>query len=226
MNWRMYALAAALFLAVPVGIGATQNPVLDLWAEGSAIISDVELFDPPRKKVYDDWQFVKPEQVVEGHTTFVTIEMVARYENVTGNVTIDGVVHCEDHVEYEAWYNLVPTRVKRAQAECYAGQRVVVTPDPFSGDPGSLRDLAENPPIYRPTGSVYPILTPDGQMGYVEELSFDHLGRTYFAWATPVFQDWTWNGKTKNFIAPLPVERLLWNDADDYRVVLENDLRG
>lgn len=218
MKTRMFAIAGALFL-IPVGLGASQNPILDLWADGSVIIQDVEIFNPPQKKSYDPNEFYAEERLVEGHIVFATITFSPRYENATGNVTIDGVVHCEDHVEYDTFAGFIPYNIRRAQFECYTGQRVIITPDPFSGDPGSLTDL----PLMQPTGRVEGIRTPDGQRGYIEELSFVHEGKLWYAWATPVFEPWTRDGKVKNFMAPLPIERLASNDIDDYHVFLEDE---
>lgn len=224
MNWRMLGLAAALLLVVPVGIGAGDTPLLDLWGEASAIVSDVELFQPPQKKTYDPDQFYAEEQLVEGHTVFATIEFRANVSEAAENITIDGVVHCEDHVEADTWMG-IPYRVRHAQAECYVGQRVVVTPDPFSGNPGSLANLSLSSLSYHPTGNTFPVRSPDGQWGTVEELWFEVDDRQYFAWATPVFEPWSWGEKTKNFIVPLPTDRLAHNDLSSYRVLLESDLR-
>lgn len=219
MNWRMIALAAALLLIVPVGIGTAQDPILDLWGEASAIIQDVELIEPPRKKTYNDSDFIEPEQLVEGHTVFVTIDLQPQYENVSAEVDIGGYVSCEHHVAYEAMLYVVPTNIREAQVECAFGERVVVTPDPFSGDPGSLDDTGA---LYTPTGQVFPFTVPGGQSGYLEELVFEHEGRDYLAWATPVLRPFETAQGTKNFYAPLPLAGLQANGGiRDYRVVFE-----
>ena len=235
MKWRMPAIAAALFLLVPVGIGTGQDPILDLWGEASAIVTNIELLPPQQNKTYDPNEFFAHEQLVEGHTTFATIEFRANVTVDAGNYTIDGTVECKDHIRGRGpviFGFVIPGTVDEAHVECRVGQRVIITPDPFTGDPGFLGGggggggggSGGSAPAYAPTGEVRPIRTPNGQFGYIEELVFEHDGKTWYAWATTVMKPWERDGTLKNFIAPLPTDKLRLNDAASYRVILESDL--
>lgn len=227
MKWRMPALAAALFLLVPVGIGTGQDPVLDMWGEVSAIVTNIELIPPAQNKTYEDNEFFATEKLVEGHTVFATIEFRANVSVDESNVTIDGTVECTHHVDWTGppFFGVpLPGRINEAHAECRFGERVVITPDPFTGDPGVLGGGSAPAPAYVPTGVVYPVLAPGGQRSYVEELVFEHDGKTWYAWATTVMKPWEREGTLKNFIAPLPADKLRLNDAASYRVILESDL--
>ena len=228
MTMRTFAVASALFLGM-AGLGAGENPVLDLWGEATAIVSGVELVDLPERREQDPATTSVGERLVEGHTVFAVIDVKTRPVNETEEfVEIEGVVHCEDRVSIrtERLFGVVPvpTGIDQAQLHCYVGQRVIVTPDPFTGDPGSLADLpALGASAARPTGVVLPVTAPDGQSTYAEEMSFEHAGRTYFAWAVPVLAPYeNERGDVKNFRLPMPAERLRHNDVHDYCVLLED----
>lgn len=230
MNLRMIALASAMLLAVPLGVAAQPWEAFGLWGNVSATVQNVEVFDWPDKKVYDPTSFQVPEQLVEGHTTFATIEMRSNRTELEGNVSIAGYVRCDDEVEWE-WEGapIFITRVRKAHVECTVGQRVIVTPDPFTGDPGYIPIGGTSA---EPTGRILPFTPPGQPPTYAEELVYtqtlqDETGRvtqrTLYAWATPILPTFETPTGPKNFLMPIPLDRIYEMDVRDYSVVLEAD---
>jgi hypothetical protein len=227
-NLRMLGIASALLLLVPFGYAAQPWTVFDTYNEVYAAVSDLEVLNLPDKKVYDPNSFFAEEQPVEGHTVFATIELRANTSEVEGNVTIAGVIDCRHDVEYDYEIFPIPSRVRRAEVGCVIGERVVVYPVNYTSNSGQSSD-------FTPTGRVIPFTPPSGVPVYAEEFSFlltetnnDGLvvERTMFAWATPVVPPWTTDaGKVKNFMMPIPLDRILEMDCGDYQVVLERDLQ-
>lgn len=221
---RMLAIASALLVGLPVGfvladhaIGHVQTPggeVVNYGLEAAATVTDITLLEPPAR--YDRYEALNaPEQLVEGHTVFVTwdIQLVKNVTNWTMDIV--GNVDCQDHVNASGEYwgpVLWPTRVDEAHVECEAFGQVFVTPDPFVDSQRS-----EATPL-TPTGEYVPYTTPAGETGYATEhvyevTSTDWLGQTttttYYAWSVPIMQPWMHeDGKPRSWYCPLPVDRL------------------
>lgn len=216
MNLRMFGIAAALLL-VPAGLGAATDPIFEIWGDAVAIITDVELVNPPQDVTYNNSEFYAEEQLVEGHTVFATIEFRAYPVESEGNISIDGHVSCDHEVRVDTvpWMGIpIPTRIERAQVACQVGERVFVTPDPFETGGSSA-----NPPT--PTGIVMPFEAPTGWT-YAEEFTYvAGDGKSYYAWAVPILEPWeNARGTAKNFMLPMPIEKLRHNDVRDYSVYL------
>lgn len=237
VNFRMLAVAGALALLVPVGVLADPpNDEVEAAADLVADVSDIQLLEPKNKPTPGDWDLVG-EQLVEGHTTFVTLEMVTSAEKLEGNLTIEGFLNCQHYGEasYSWWMGVpIPTRVDNVHAECHVGERVVVTPSIYctlSGNPNcSMAISPPAAPTMRPTGRLLPFETPSGERGFAEELVFtmnvQGEERDYNAWATPVFESWTGeNGNPKNFMMPIPRAKFHAMGEDHYNIVYETQVK-
>lgn len=232
---RALGIAAALLVLGPVGFAvASEWTAADAYGEATAGIYDVELFEPPQKKVYDPSSFRAAEQLVEGHTVFATIDLQAHFEETSGNVTITGLVRCEKDVQYRQWDPIglgfgIPYKVDHAEAECVVAERVVISPDPGQWQAPTVANVWLGP--VTPTGVVLPFTSPDGTEAYSEEFSFDVVremqdGRVEshvcYAWAVPVVGTFAaHDGDVKNLYAPLPIPRLQECGAEDYDLDLE-----
>lgn len=237
INIRMFAIAGALFLILPVGVlaGPLQDTV-SFAAQEAASVTNVDVLRPATKCAPISGNLT-PEQVVEGHTTFVTLDEISDCKAIEGNVTVDGLVHCETHGSLRtSWIYVagvavpIVTHVDGVREECNVGGRVVVTPTIYctlTGDaqcnfsPANTRTA----PLLFPTGEVIPLMSPDGQYAYAEEFSFIANGRTYYAWATPIMRPWLDPaGHTKDFLVPVPSERLRAMDTNDFKIVFEDQV--
>jgi len=240
-NIRMFALAGAMLLLIPVGVLAgPQSDVYEVAAEIEAQVSNLHILDPAVNGTPIN-AGVMHEQLVEGHTTFVTIDVVVNGTEVRGNVTVDGYVHCEGQtsLDYSWWGGIpYPTSFGGGLGECRVGGRVVITPTLYCTVVGDFQCSANNTnlPLMQPTGNVYPFTSPTSESAYVEEYSFqrttdDGFGglvtTTYYAWATPILMPWVnEQGEAQNMIVPIPGERLdAMKDVDHYRVLYEDKVR-
>jgi hypothetical protein len=232
INLRMLAIAGALLLLFPIAaLADPASTIVEAGADVAGEITDIVIADPayngtPMSGVLGG------EQLVEGHTTFVTLEMVTEVQPLEGNLTIDGFARCEHHGELTySWWNGIPypTTVGGVNAECHVGERVVVTPTLYctlTGPPDCSVAPGAWTPAMRPTGDIIPFGTPTGERAYAEELTFVVDGRDYYAWVVPVLDPWTGvDGGTKNIRAPLPLDRLADMGLDDFRVVWETQVK-
>jgi hypothetical protein len=236
INLRMIGLASALLLLLPIGVMAMPDlgdeaprgsPTAGGYEEVTAAVYDVVLAQMPREKVYDPGSYHEAEQLVEGHTVFVTLDVTYAYNQSNGTVDIMGMVDCSANVKYSGPTFLgipLPERVDSVQAGCRVDEYVIVTPDPF-----------DDPPLAAatPTGRLLPFQVPGVGGGYAEELQYpvqvqgpDGAGRTatFYAWKVPIWQPWTDDhGRPKDFYAPLPEDRLAEMGVRDFRVYHERD---
>lgn len=240
---RMLGIAAAILVGIPIAFAlATHDPshqqvpggqVVEMGADFVADVTDITLVDPPRRMdravVHD-----APEQLVEGHTVFVTWD-VPLTPNVT-NWTLDivGFVECYDHVNVSGPYTVggipFPNRVHEAHVECHVGQEVFVTPDPFYDSDNTYRMSAP-----QPTGETIPFTAPTGATGHATEYAYDlvetdWLGetstRTLYMWSVPVLESWMHtDGRPRSWYCPLPVERLQEMGITSFSARLEGDPR-
>lgn len=236
INIRMFAIAGALFLILPVGVYAADplQDQVDAAVYEAASVTDIDVLRPAVRCAPITGE-LQPEQVVEGHTTFVTLEARSDCEAIEGNVTVDGLVHCETHGSLRtSWIYVagvaVPiiTHVDGVSEECMVGGRVVVTPTIYctlTGDAQcnfSPTNMATAPLMF-PTGEVIAVMSPDGQLGYAEEFSFQNGAETYYAWATPIMRPWLDPAaQVKNFLVPVPTERLREMDTNDFHIIFED----
>lgn len=232
INLRMLAIAGALLLVFP--IGALADPGSDVFEAGGDVVAEISgiVIAEPAYNGTPMSGVLAGEQLVEGHTTFVTLEMVTEAQPLEGNLTIDGFARCEHHGEIAySWWNGIPypTRIGGANAECHVGERVVVTPTLYctlTGPPDCSLSPSTWSPRMRPTGDIIPFATPRGESAYAEELTFEHGGQDYYAWVVPVLSPWTGvDGLEKNIRAPLPLDRLAQMGVDDFRVVWETQVQ-
>lgn len=238
---RSYALAAALLL-VPTGYawaGEVQDALGGFWSDPddyvgysgrvAGWVENVTFADPPRRAVFPPWELI-PEEVVEGHTTFVTIQRTAKAVEQDGHLNITGFVSCTYGVDanhsFAAGAVPVPRRVNRAWVDCGHGTRVVVSP--------GLAATSSAGPM-TPTGRLVPVETPSGERGFAEEFVFAVTEEAWdgtlvshdrYAWATPVFPAWVHHdGTVKNFWMPLPLDRLEAMGIREFDITLEPTLR-
>lgn len=238
---RMIAIAAALLLGTPLVFAALPNDdeldvdggeLVNRNLEAAAWVVDVTLADYP-KRVDGKADAFKEEQLVEGHTVFITLDIEVRFNETNGSVNVTGFVECSHEVSWTGpgvgtpvGTVFMPGHIDRAGAECRAGERVFATPDPFF-EP----DVQSS--AMMPTGVMFPITTPAGDEGYVEEFAFtlvrmDQWGdvseRTLYAYAAPIFAPWLHeDGRPKSFVVSLPRERLVEMDVQDFTIILEDD---
>lgn len=230
---RTFALASALLLA-PFGWGLAQDvwdepeEYLEYSSQVAAYVENVTFADPPKQYVYPDWN-LSEEQLVEGHTTFVTIERSPIEVETPGEFNISGFLRCEYVVEGETSFLLgivpVPTRVDRAGVECENGARVIVKP-------GSSLASAEGP--MAPTGRLLEIQTPHGFQSYAEEFVYTvtepqpdgtYVAVDRYAWSAPVFPPFVHHdGSLHNFWMPIPTDRLEEMGVSEFEVIPEVSL--
>lgn len=235
---RMIAIAAALLLGVPLLVAALPNdlePDLDGGTlvnenlNATARVVDVVLLDLPRPVDGREGEF-KEEQLVEGHTVFVTLDIEVRLNMTNGTVNVTGFVECENYLDVETGQPIpFPRRIDRAGVECRQGERVIATPDPFF-DPNNVQNSG-----LVATGRLIPFRAPMGEFGFAEEYVFttvrvndwgDETTGTYYAYATPVLEPWLHvDGRPKSFVAPLPGDRLAQMGVGDFTLLMEDDPR-
>ncbi len=144
------------------------------------------------------------EQVVEGHTTFITMAM-----RPPRTFNIEGYVTCEYGV-FGIHFGLPPT-FERAVLECRIGNRVYATPDGYSAPPSSQAAT--------PTGRYFPVVDPQGRTWLTEEVQYQgtRVGPdgtmesvTAYAWRVEPSRDMltTVNGNDYNFAMKIPQDRL------------------
>lgn len=234
VNLRMFAIASALLL-VPSAWALVTVPggqVLEYYGEAAAYIEDVAIATFPAPVTGRTGEF-REEQLVEGHTTFLTLDIAVERERKNASIDIEGYVRCEHRARVNFTYLGAvpfPTYVDYAGSECRVGEQVVIVPDPF------LDWSASYVSPLQPTGRLLEFTAPNGERAYMEELTFhtlDHddgwaepLRRDYYAWTTPIFPPWVSDdGRLRSFYAPLPEDRLLEMGVEDFQVVFEKDVR-
>lgn len=236
---RMLGLASAMLLLLPIGVSALPmmghgdddgddgGSIFEGSQEVVAEVYDVVLAGLPHEKTYEPESLHEQEQLVEGHTVFVVIDLVARAERTNGSVDVMGMVECKANVTYsgrEFWGILLPEHVESAQVRCRADEHVVVSPDPF-----------QDPPAARPqrTDRLVPFRIPDGSLGYAEEYSYPVVRQapdgteqtlTFYAYKVPIWDQWIdAHGRPKNWYAPLPEDRLREMGVRDFEAYHEKD---
>ena len=225
---RMLWIAVALVVGLPMGIGLADHipghvavpggEVVNAGLEAAATVKDIVLLDT--FTTYDrimptDW----PEQLVEGHTVFVTLDTLLVPNISTWTADIIGSIECSTHTDVEGDYFLgfpiIPRRINEAHAECEAGGVVFVTPDPFynSSQQSSYSTQMD------PTGKEIPFVAPNGVRGVATEYVYDVIttdpwtgqqtSTTWYAWSVPILEPWTHvDGGTKSWFCPIPVARI------------------
>jgi hypothetical protein len=237
INTRMLAIAAALSLLLPLGATADpQSTIVQAEARVEAIVTNIQLLQPQLSPAPINGTLVG-EQVVEGHTTFVTLDAVEKAKPVTGNITLQGFVQCTDYGNATySWITVFghpipyPTRVDDVHVRCSVGQTVIVTPSVYCEIDGPPKCGSNDPPALRPDGDVLPFQGPQGEDEYAVEYSFTKLAddgqggsteRTYYAWATPILDPFVGeDGLARNMVLPIPEERLgEMPDVDHFRIL-------
>lgn len=234
INLRMIGLASALLLLLPIGVMAMPDD--DAPDDGSGVggyeeltatVYDVVLAEMPREKVYDAGSYHEEEQLVEGHTVFVVLDVTYRFNDTNGTVDIMGMVDCKAEASYSGPTFLgipLPERVDGVHAGCRVDEYVLVAPDPFAYPPLAAAT---------PTGRLLPFDVPGVGRAYAEEMRYpvrlqapDGASETatFYAWKVPIWQTWTdAHGRPKNFYAPLPEDKLAEMGVGDYKVYHEKD---
>lgn len=223
---RMLWIAAAIVVGLPIGFGLADHAighfevpggeVVNGGLEAAAEVTDIVLLDTfttyDRVAVHN-W----PEQLVEGHTVFVTLDIpiVPNVTNWTANII--GDISCATYTDVEGHYfmglPIIPSRINQAHAECQAGGLVFVTPDPFYNSSNTYGGS------FHLTGFEYPFTAPNGQSGVAKEYAYDVVETdpwtfqqkqsTWYAWSVPVLEPWTHtDGSTKQWYCPIPVKRI------------------
>lgn len=231
------AVALALIVSAVALADPLQDPAQDVYEAGiwaMAMIEFVNVVQPePQYEAHNHTWETPGEQLVEGHTTFVVLN-AASSENHTelkGNVTVTGMVRCEDTVrgDYKPWLSYtVPSYVPvvggdaiavpfptgaSAKVECYVGQQVIITPTVYchvTGNYGCTTDTQPSLPTMSPTGRIVPFVAPGGAASYMTEYSFeapaeDGWPMTYYAWSVPLVTPWVnEDGEPQNLFCPIP----------------------
>jgi hypothetical protein len=240
---RMIAIAAALLLGTPLVIAALPNDgepdvdggeLVNKNLEAAAWIVDVTLADVPPQLEGNDTMF-RPEQLVEGHTVFLAVDIEVHLNQTNGSINVTGFVECSHAVDADGpMVNLlglvtfpVINHIDRAGAQCRVGERVFATPDPFAETAATSAMV--------PTGIVIPFTTPSGEQGFAEEYSYtavdvndwgDAREETLYAYATPVFEPWIHtDGRPKSFLFPFPQERMEEMGVTHFEIMTQDDPR-
>ena len=223
---RMLWIALAIVVGLPIGFGLADHAighytvpggeVVNAGLDAAATVTDIVLVETVT--TYDrlavhNW----PEQLVEGHTVFVTLDIPVVPNITNWTADIAGDIECKTHTDIEGYYFLglpiIPSRINEAHAECHVAGIVFVTPDPFynsSHTSGSSMRL---------TGLEYPFQAPNGQRGIAREyayevvtvdpITFAQTQATWYAWGVPILEPWTHtDGSTKRWYCPIPVARI------------------
>lgn len=233
ISLRMLGIASALLLLLPIGVAAIpygdegEGTVVEGTQEVVAEVYDVVLANLPEERELDPSTLQEPEQLVEGHTVFVVIDVKTRPREANGSVDIMGMVECRANATYSGRTFLgipLPERVDRAQVRCRIDEHVIVSPDPF-----------QDPPAGRPTATdrLIPFRIPGVGTGYAEEFAYPVVRQradgseetlTFYAWKVPIWDAWVdGHGRPKNFYAPIPEDRLLEMGVGDFKVFHERD---
>lgn len=237
---RMVAIAVAMLVGIPVAIVAADHmpdvpggTVHEAEAEARAMVTDIALIDPPDRYVRAENEF-RPEQLVEGHIVFITIDLqrVLVEENFTFDIV--GNVSCDFGASGEGEFFLGlpwPTDVDEGFVRCQAGDKIFVTPDPFieGDDVGFGSTVTPFVPVSTSTAKA-----PNGETIDVEEYAFDVItydaqgaatSKTYSAWSVPVLQPWTHtDGSTKSWFCPIPEDRLREMGVSMFNAYHESEL--
>lgn len=237
---RMLAIASAILVSLPIGFALAHHAadhvlvpggeVVNYGLEAAAHVRDITLVEPP-----GNYDRVSPEkvseQLVEGHTVFVTWDIQRVHNATPWSADVVGSIGCDPHVNVSGEYwgpdLFWPTRVDEAHVECWANGTVIVTPDPFYDSDDAQESSMQ------PTGRTIPFTTPTGQTGHATEyvyeaVSTDWLGestsRTLYAWSVPVLDPWLHSdGGTKSWYCPLPVDRLQEMGITTFTARFESD---
>lgn len=237
VNLRMLAIAAAILFGAPVAVAAIDvevpgGTVISEHGTIEALIDEVTLLDPPKPVTGRSAAF-RNETLVEGHTVFVTID-IRIWTNVTeGNITALGNVSCGFETGLNTQSTIlgipVPRKTHKTEVKCEHDGTVVATPDPFFDSSAARTELV-------PTGAAWEFTTPNGDVGWVTEWTFDSarfdpatqqvVVSTYHAWSAPVFDEgWTHvDGTTKRFMIPMPHEKAWGQGVEHYQIVFADDV--
>lgn len=222
---RMLWIAVAIVVGLPTGIGLAHHAIghvqvpggeiVNGGLEAAATVTDIVLVDAIQ--TYDrvavhNW----PEQLVEGHTVFVTLDipLVPNMTNWTADII--GDIECKTNTRTSGYFFQglpVPRRIDEAHAECRAAGRVFVTPDPFYDSNHTYGGQ------WRLTGVEIPFTAPDGQPGVMREYSYpvvqtdlvtlEQRESTWYAWEVPILEPWLHaDGSEKRWYCPIPVARI------------------
>lgn len=238
---RMVCIAVALLVAIPVGIAFADGVTVpggelaNAALHEAATVTDIDLITPPQKydRVVNDF---RPEQLVEGHIVFITIDipLIANVSNFTFDIV--GNVSCSTHFNgsgnFFGGIIPVPNRIDEAHEECQAAGRTFVTPDPFiDSDNQTLVSSS-----LTPTGVSTPFVTPNGQPAEATEYYYDITARdwlgeitTYslYAWSTPVMDPWVQSdGRQMNWYCPISEERLSEMGIHEFKARHESEMDG
>ncbi len=229
---RMFALAGA-FLTI-AGIFVMGHPgdpddVFEYAGDVGAYVRDIELAYIATERNSTAWSDGQ-EQLVEGHTTFYTIQRTTTFDEDKGEYNVTALLTCRAVArgETDSWFGLVrlPSTVDEAGVECEGGMRVIVSPSMIHSPSSQV-----SPPV--PTGNRIPFIAPSGETGIMEEfvqtVNVEHAdgtteARDVYVWSTPVLTPWVQaDGKVKNIWAPIPKDRLAEMGEDRFTMTPETD---
>ena len=243
LNLRNTALAAALILAF--AMSANADPYSDVYeASGSVVaeVSNIKLIEPAYKYNVSKGELV-PENLVEGHTVFVTMDIAAEATPVEGHIEVEGYVHCEHEANttQTSYYLLgvpvpVVSSVNYVRARCDVYEGLVATPTIYcqvTGDWDCDPPAFGAAPVMVPTGTILPFVTPDGQQAEAEELTFvatppgEDAPRSFYAYRVPILLPWVdaEDGLARNMHIPIPYDRLFEMDTWDFKFLHEDSVQ-
>ena len=151
VNRRVFASAAAIAIFLALGVvGDGHQEILEYSARVVAELTDIEGV-PLEIVLYERVIPMTPEELVEGHTVFATMNIELIPHKVAKEVNVAGLVECR----YDIIGVQVPSlAIERIYAECNVGGSIWLS-DPDSAQPTSRHDL-------EPTGREYLVDPPDG----------------------------------------------------------------
>lgn len=237
---RMVAIAAAILVGTPVLVVVADHlpsipggdPLQEARGTINATVDNITFFEPPPK--YDRvMPSGMPEQLVEGHIVFATIEIPLAVNRSEWNVSIVGSVSCELREDVRGVFSQggipFPTEVGPGVVRCQVGEQIFVSPDPFM-EPGHT-NAAVTPFTFSGTSQAE---APNGEIIDVHEYFFDvtSLGddgsvRTerMYAWSVPVLEPFLLpDGTVKNWYCPIPEARLSEMGQTDFWAYHESEL--
>jgi hypothetical protein len=234
INTRMLAVASALALFVPAVAVALPSMwpgddpsalIVEGGAEQYARVDNITTVDPPQSYVTDMNTTLGHEQLVEGHTTFATIDIVKHAVSEHGSVNLMATVNCyaETGWDGDTWFGIpFPSHVHTTTAQCIENATLVAMPNPLYQPSTQRSSLA-------PDGNVYPFTTPTGETGYETEYSFDVSyqdadgyvhHQTQYAWGVSPVHPWVdASGVVRSLYMSLPSDKLAEMGIHDFSIV-------
>lgn len=228
VNRKAFALAAALAFFIPLGVAG--DPGDEVFSYAAHIVAELTDIDgiPIEINTNPGVAPLETEQLVEGHTTYVTMNVVKPPPPPQRELNVVGLVECRYEILGVDFP--VPTHVDRVFLECNVGGSIFFTP--------STSSMVASRDLLVPTGwervvhtpkSRLPVLVTEYEYLSIERNEFGEIvERTSYAWETQIVPPETnpHTGKTYNFVGAINLERMYDLRLDRLQMYTAEELFG